>query len=178
MANKSLMLLAGVGCSLVAGALCASGAAAQCLLCDDQVTAAAAKPPASTLTIQVETGIDFSRMALVSANQGGTATIDPATGQRVISGGLIGLSGIPVQGSVLIRGTPNQQVQVVFPTSVTLSTTGGGSIELTALTTTLKPNPRTAKDGTLRFTFGGRLMVNGSSAGDFRGTIPITVDYR
>ena len=178
MANKSLKLLVGVGCWLAAGALGAPGAAAQCLLCETDVTAAAVKPPASGLTVEIVSGIDFSRLALVTAGQGGTATIDPQTGQRVVTGALIGLSGIPVQGSVLIRGAPNQPVQVAFPTSATLSTTGGGSIQLTGLTTTLKPNPRTEKDGTLRFTFGGRLMVNGASSGDFRGTIPITVDYR
>jgi hypothetical protein len=160
-----------------AAALSASGGAAQCQLCA-QPAAAAALPAASTLSIQIDTAIDFSRVALITVGQGGTVTIDPKTGARTVAGALQDLQGIPVQGTVTVRGTPNQSLQVVLPASATLSTTGGGTVQLTALTTDLKNNPRTDHTGVLRFSFGGRLLVNGSSYGDFRGNIPITVDYK
>lgn len=158
-------------------ALVSTPAAAQCRLCAPPA-AAAKKPPATAITIEIETSLDFSRIGLVARNQGGTATIDPVTGQRVLTGALINLSGLPVQGSVMIRGERNEHVEILFPTEVTLSTTGGGTIRLSSLTTSLRQNTKLDKDGMLSFTFGGQLMIDGQSAGDFRGSVPITVNYR
>ena len=164
--------------ALTAALLGVSAASAQCLLCETNVTAAAALPAPNTLSVQIDSAIDFSRVALVTANQGGTATVDATTGTRTLTGSLVDLSGMPVQGTVTIRGVPNQSLAVVMPSSVTLSTTGGGTIQLASITTTLKPNPRTDRNGLLQFSFGGRVTIDGRSFGTFRGSIPITVDYR
>jgi hypothetical protein len=151
-------------------------AAAQCRLCPPG--GQGPRAPSTPISLAVEARLDFSRIGLVTANQGGRATIDPATGQRTITGALIPLSGIPFTGSVSIRGEPNERVIVTFPSQVTLSTTGGGTLLLRNFTTALRNNPRLERDGTLTFTFGGELLVDGRSDGDFRGTVPITVEYR
>jgi Domain of unknown function (DUF4402) len=159
-----------------AGALAPAPAAAQCRLCAP-APQAAGKPPATPISIEVETGIDFSRLGLIARNQAGSAAIDPETGTRTVSG-LLDLSGLPVQGSVTIRGEPNEQVTVDMPSEVTLTNPSGASLRLAGISSTLKNNPKLANDGSLTFTFGGQLLVDGGSDGDFRGRIPITVDYR
>ena len=177
MANESLTLLAGLGCWAMATALATAPAAAQCRLCATP-PGLAKKPPATAITIDIDTAIDFSRLGLIASGQGGSATIDPETGQRIVTGALVDLRGMPVQGAVTIRGERNEHVTIDFPTRVTLSTSGGGTIELTDLTTSLGQNAKLDKDGMLSFTFGGRLVIDGASHGDFRGSIPITVDYK
>ena len=37
--------------------------------------------------------------------------------------------------------------------------------------------PRLDSTGRLEFRFGGRLRVSGDSEGDYRGDIPVTVEY-
>lgn len=175
MPNGLLTRFALLWCSLAAGALFAAPASAQCRLCS---SAGAPEPTLAPLTVEVDASLDFSRIGLASANQGGTVTIDADTGQRTISGLLVDLGGMPVQGDVTIRGAPNQRVAVDFPTDVVLTSADGATLRLRNFGTSLKNNPRIGSDGTLRFTFGAELSVDGLSDGDFRGSIPITVDYR
>jgi Domain of unknown function (DUF4402) len=176
MANGSLTKLCGIFGLAAAAILVPAPAAAQCRLCP--AAPAAAKPPPEPVAISIDARLDFSRIGLVTANQGGLVHLDPLTGQRTVSGSLISLTGFPVQGSVTVRGEKNEQISVTFPTQITLSTTGGGVVTLSNITTTLKGNPKLDKDGTLTFTFGGQLQIDGTSDGDFRGSIPITVEYR
>ena len=176
MANARLTEIAVFTSIAFAAAAFAAPAGAQCRLCAP-APGAAKKPPPAAISIEIDTGIDFSRLGLISSGQAGSAAIDPASGQRTVSG-LLDLSGLPVQGTVTIRGQPNEQVAVDMPTEVALTNRSGASIRLARITTTLKSNPKLAQDGTLTFTFGGELMVDGRSDGDFRGRIPITVDYR
>jgi hypothetical protein len=179
MANRSLIVGAALGCLLGSGALLPAGAVAQCQLCaSEEAAVAAAKPAQRPIVITIEAGVDFSRIALVRTGLGGTATIDPSSGQRTLTGNLIGLSGVPVSGTVTIRGEPKQHVEVSFPTNALLYNSTGASYPLVNFRTTLKNNPKIGDDGTLRFTFGGTLQINGSAAGNFRGSIPVTVEYR
>ncbi|HEY0447353.1 MAG TPA: DUF4402 domain-containing protein [Allosphingosinicella sp.] len=175
MANGSLTIVTGLCGWILSAAAAAPASAASCLLCGS--TAAAGPAPATAITIDVEAGIDFSRMALVTAGQGGIATLDPA-GRRTVSGALIDLNAMPIEGVVTVHGEAGQPIEVLLPAQVTLSTTGGGSIELSDLTTSLGADPRIDQNGMLRFTFGGRLRVDGRSDGEFRANIPITVQYR
>lgn len=172
------MVGAALGCLLGSAVLLPAGVAAQCQLCAEETAAAAAKPSQRPIVITIEAGVDFSRIALVRTGQGGTATIDANSGQRTLTGNLIGLSGVPVAGTVTIRGEPKQHVEVSFPTNALLYNSTGASYLLVNFRTTLKNNPKIGDDGALRFTFGGTLQINGSAAGNFRGSIPVTVEYR
>ena len=64
-----------------------------------------------------------------------------------------------------------------MPRQVTMSAADGSNAELTDLVTDLPANPMLDGDGTLEFTFGGKLNVKGHQGGNFRGRIPISVDY-
>lgn len=178
MANISLTAFAALGCGLALVTLQPAPAAAQCQLCAGEAQAAAAKKNPRPITIEIETSIDFAKLGLASTTQGGTALIDPATGQRTITGALLDLGGVPVTGTVTIRGEPKEHVAVNFPATVLIYNSGGASYPITGFTTTLKNNPKIGDDGTLRFTFGATLQVSGGAAGKFRGSVPITVEYR
>jgi len=48
---------------------------------------------------------------------------------------------------------------------------------LTDFTSNLPPHPRLDANGELEFTFGARLVVKSGRGGNYRGRIPISVDY-
>ncbi len=128
------------------------------------------------LTIEIQTNLVFSRLAL-SGNEGGSAAIDPQSGSKRTDGGMIDLGGLSVQGRGRISGAPRRPVRIDMPRQVTMSAADGSSAELTDLVTDLPANPMLDGDGTLEFTFGGKMSVKGRQGGNFRGRIPISVDY-
>lgn len=167
-------------CSLYAIALLASlvptAAGAQCQLCaEPSVTA---KAPALALNIEVETTLDFSRAAYNRMNGGGSIDIDPQTGARTVNGSLIGLGGIALRGTVRLTGQPFARVRVTLPNTADLISTDGDTARINGIKSNLAPDPALDAQGRLEFGFGGRMMVTGGVAGDFRGRIAITADYR
>ncbi|MBU0824201.1 MAG: DUF4402 domain-containing protein, partial [Alphaproteobacteria bacterium] len=54
----------------------------------------------------------------------------------------------------------------------------GRTARVTDLVTDLSAAPRLGPDGRLQFRFGGRLQVAGADDGDYRGRIPVTVEYQ
>ena len=52
-----------------------------------------------------------------------------------------------------------------------------GTSRFDHVTTDLPPLPRLDAAGNLSFRFGGRLFVTGDADGQFRGDLPITVEY-
>lgn len=147
---------------------------AQCRLCAPN-TGATRVADARPLTIEIETALDFSRAADTGA--GGSIAIDERTGARQVAG-LKDLGGIAIKGSVRLTGEPFRHVRVSLPTSARLVSPDGSSAEAVDLRTDLPPDPMLDGAGELRFTFGGRLVVSSSAAGEFRGRIPIVADYQ
>ncbi len=128
------------------------------------------------LTIEIHADLSFSRLAL-SGGGSGTAEIDPATGAKRTSGALIDLGGMAVQGRGRITGEAGRQVRVDLPGQVTMATPEGDTAELVDFRTDLADFPRLDASGALEFTFGARLEMRGRQGGNYRGRIPITVDY-
>lgn len=137
--------------------------------------AAPVRAPERPLTIEVEAGIDFSRLAVASG--GGSVDVDPANGARRVSGGLIDLGGMTLTGAVKLSGEPGRAVRVSLPDRVLLTTPDGGTAELRDIRTDLPAAARLGPDGRLSFAFGGRLEVTGAVSGQLRGRIPIVADY-
>lgn len=156
-------------------ALAAAPAAAEpeCLACMDGKSGANDVHP---LEIEISSGLKFSRMAL-SGPTGGSAVIDPQTGAKQTSGALIDLGGFSVQGRAHITGEPMRAVRITMPSRVVMTSSTGQSAELANFSTSLSAFPTLDATGALEFTFGAELRVNGSQGGNFRGRIPISVDY-
>jgi len=154
--------------------IAATPLSAQCRLCGPQAGATRVQD-ARPLTIEIETALDFSRAA--GAGAGGSISIDERTGTRRVAG-LTDLGGLAIKGSVRLTGEPFRHVRVSLPSTIRLVSPEGSSAEAVDLRTDLSPDPMLDASGELRFTFGGRLVVSGSAAGDFRGRIPIVADYQ
>ncbi len=128
------------------------------------------------LTIEIESGIQFGRMALRGTGSG-AAQIDPQTGQTRVDGNMIDLGGTTYQGRVRVTGEPRRPVRIDLPASVLLRSSDGGEARLSDFVTDLPPVAMLDDDGVLEFSFGARLTSQGNRGGDFRGRIRIGVDY-
>ncbi|WP_237246017.1 DUF4402 domain-containing protein [Sphingopyxis witflariensis] len=169
-----LRLFLGLGLLLA----CPATAVAQCQLCAQDAAggAAATRKSETPLRVDIETQLDFSRVAVGA--MGGAVELDPASGARRLSGAIVDLGGFPVTGVVTVRGEPGAEVRVILPATVDLEGDHGRSARVTGLVTNLAPAPRLGADGRLQFRFGGRLQIAGIDDGDYRGRIPVTVEYQ
>jgi len=163
--------------ALIAGAFAMPGAApAQCRLCDAPTTSLDQSSAATPIRLEVQARLDFDRVLLLDSSRHGTARIGP-DGSSSTSGSIGALSGRAMVGSVIVRGEPGRLVRIGFPDAIQLYGLAGGSIRVRALTSDLPSAARLDSQGMLHFRFGGELDVSGSAEGDYRGDIPITVDY-
>lgn len=153
-------------------------AAAQCLLCapDGAKSAASTRHAETPLRVEVETQLDMGRVA--AGATGGAVEVDPVSGARRLSGDVVDLGGFALTGTVTVRGAPGAEVRVILPSTVELESEGGRRARVTGLATDLSAAPRLGADGRLQFRFGGRLQVAALDDGDYRGRIPVTVEYQ
>ena len=68
-------------------------------------------------------------------------------------------------------------MRITFPDSIQLHGLTGNAIVVRRLTSDLPASAKLDSQGALHFRFGGELDVRGNVEGDYRGDIPITVDY-
>ena len=150
-------------------------APAQCRLCDTPTTELRGDGDGPALQIELQTSLDFDRLVLLGDGQG-AATLLP-TGQRTASGAVATVSARAMVGSVSVRGAPGRAVRIQLPPRIELHSSSGGRIAIEAIETDLPSLPRLDAAGNLNFRFGGRLDVRGDAEGDYRGDVPITVEY-
>ena len=163
--------------ALFAGAFAVPGVApAQCRLCASPSTSPDVATDGTPIRLEVQARLDFDQVVLLDSASSGTARLAP-DGSSSTSGAIGALGGRAMVGSVIVRGEPGRLVRIAFPSSITLHGVTGNSIRVRALTSDLPGAPRLDSGGTLQFRFGGELEISGSVEGDYRGDIPITVDY-
>lgn len=152
-----------------------AGAEGPCRLCREDSTLIAPEPAAKPVALEVQTSLDFDRVILTGP-AGGTAHLGP-DGSRVTNGSLAAMTGRAMNGDVVIRGEPNRQIRVELPRRIELFGFSGGVLTITSITSDLPAFPRLDGEGKLRVRFGGELFVSGDAEGNYRGDVPITVDY-
>ena len=128
------------------------------------------------LQIDIESGLKFSRLALLGRDNG-AAEIDAQTGEKRVDAGMIDLGGVSYQGHAIVTGEPLRPVRIELPTRVQLRSPDGAEAELTGFVTTLPPVAMLDENGVLEFQFGARLSSQNARGGNFRGRIAIRVDY-
>ena len=165
------LLIAGFA---VAAAI-SSPAGAQCRLCSQPTTGLPADKPDGDVELQIETGLSFDRL-IISGTGGGAAIIRP-DGAKSVEGSVVEISPRAMVGTVLVHGEANRLVRVDLPRRIELYSMGGSRITLDDVVTDLRGPPRLDAAGNLSFRFGGRLIVNGDTDGQYRGDLPITVEY-
>jgi len=128
------------------------------------------------LSIEVESGLQFGRLALRGRVDGG-ANIDPQTGESQVDGNMIDLGGATFQGRARVTGEPLRPVRIELPATVLLRSSDGAEARLSEFVTDLPQVAMLDANGVLEFAFGARLTSQGARGGDFRGRIRIRVDY-
>jgi hypothetical protein len=169
-----------IAATFVACLLASEPAAAEppaCRLCDgsEQGFTSSTSTGAKPMALEVQTSLDFDRVILTGP-AGGTAKLGP-DGSRQTSGALAALTGRAMTGEVVIRGEPGRQIRVDLPQRIDLHGFAGGALAITRISSDLPILPRLDGEGRLRVRFGGELFVSGDAEGDYRGDVPITVDY-
>jgi hypothetical protein len=163
--------------ALLAGAVAMPGSApGQCRLCDTPTTGPDQAAETSPIRLEVQARLDFDQVVLLDSLSTGTARLAP-DGSSSTSGSIGALSGRAMVGSVIVRGEPGRLVRIGFPESIELFGLSGSSLRVRALTSDLPATARLDSQGNLQFRFGGALEITGNVEGDYRGDIPITVDY-
>ena len=132
----------------------------------------------STLTLAVATGssLDFGQIA---NNGGGTATIDPSTGNRTCSALLVCV-GSSSSVAFQVGGTTGASVVVTLPASAsTLTGTNTGQTMSLNGFTRYFPAGNTLVAGATSFLVGGTLTVGATQAADlYSGTFDVSVEYQ
>lgn len=164
---------------LILGIAAAAGTAtmsrAQCRLCDVPTTERTGSAEQGVIELQIEAGIDFDRLILTGPGTG-SAALRP-DGSRQVGGAIGAIGGRAMVGMARVRGTPGRLVHVELPRRIALHSLSGGQIALEEVVSDLPASPRLDLNGMLTFRFGGRLEVNGDAEGEYRGEIPISVEY-
>ncbi len=163
--------------ALLAGAIAMPGEGlAQCRLCDTPTTSLDQSSTSMPIRLEVQARLDFDQIVLLDSARSGTARIAP-DGTNSTSGSIGALSGRAMVGMVIVRGEPGRLVRIGLPETIQLHGLSGSSIRVRALTSDLPSATRLDSQGALRFRFGGELEVMGNAEGDYRGDVPITVEY-
>jgi hypothetical protein len=150
-------------------------AAAQCRLCATPTTARAEAAEGGDVALEVETSLNFDR--LIVSGQGSGAAILRPDGSTSAVGAVSQVSPRAMVGSVAVRGEPNRQVRIELPRRIDLYSVSGGRISFDDVVSDAAALPRLDSAGRLTFRFGGRLTVSGDAEGDYRGELPIVVEY-
>jgi len=150
-------------------------AAAQCRLCDTPTTSRDEGARGGAVSLEIETSLDFDRLVLLGAGDG-TATLLP-NGERSVSGVVSDLSGRAMVGSAVVHGEAGRAVRIDLPARIELYSLSGSRITIEDIASDLPGAARLDSAGKLGFRFGGRLRISGDAEGEYRGDVPITVEY-
>ena len=171
-----LKLLAITASAAAAAAVGFAPARGQCRLCSTPTTAITEPGADSDIQLQIETSIDFDRLVL--AGQGEGAAVLRPDGSKPAQGAVAEVGARAMVGTATIHGAPGRAVRVELPAKVELYSLSGGRIGFDQLVSDLPALPRLDSAGNLSFRFGGRITVTGDSEGQYRGELPITVEYQ
>lgn len=170
------ILLLAIGAAFAAWAVLSAPAAAQCRLCTQTSTSPLSGAENDGIQLQVETNLSFDRLVL-SGPGTGAATIRP-NGSSGSEGSVMNVGARAMVGTVLVHGDAGRAVRVELPRRIELFSLGGGRITLDDVASDLPAAPRLDAAGNLSFRIGGRLILAGSADGQFRGDLPVTVEYQ
>lgn len=160
---------------LAAAAAGLSPARGQCRLCDTPTTILSGPAASDAIELDIETSLDFGRLILAGEGQG-AAVIRP-DGSSAAQGALAPVGARAMVGTAVIHGTAGRAVRVELPHRIDLYSLNGGRITVDDVVSDLPSLPRLDSAGNLTFRFGGRVTVRGDSEGEYRGDMPITVEY-
>jgi hypothetical protein len=81
-------------------------------------------------------------------------------------------------GTATVHGAADRALRIELPSRVDLYSVNGSRISMDEIVSDLPSVPRLDSAGKLTFRFGGRVRITGDADGDYRGDLPITVEYQ
>jgi hypothetical protein len=171
----NLALLSSLAVAACMTTVPASPAAGQCRLCDTPVTGPGERPDEGPVRLEIAASLDFDRLILLGSGEG-SATLLP-DGTRSVSGTIGDIGGRAMVGSAVIHGEAGRAVRIELPRRIELYSLSGGRILIDDIISDVQGSARLSGSGILEFRFGGRLRVSGDADGEYRGDVPITVEY-
>jgi hypothetical protein len=162
--------------ALAVAAANASPADAQCRLCDKPTTMPGEADGAQPIHLEIETSLNFDRLILYG--QGDGAAVIRPDGSNASEGSVTAISARAMVGTAVVHGQPGRAVRVELPMRIELFSVGGGRVTFDNIVSDLPSLPRLDSAGSLTFRFGGRVRITGDADGDYRGNLPITVEYQ
>lgn len=169
---RSLVLLLAAG---AAAAAISWPATAQCRLCDKPTTAPTQETTNDDVRLEIDTDLDFDRL-IVGGQGGGDATLRP-DGSGLATGS-IDMGPRARVATVIVHGQPGRALRIDVPRRIELYSLGGGRLTFDEVITDAPDLPKLDLAGNLTFHIGGRLRFIGGEDGDYRGDLPITVEYQ
>lgn len=151
-------------------------ASAQCRLCDTPTTSRGEDTGKEAIRLDIESSLNFDRLILFGDGDG-SAVIRP-DGSRAAQGSVADIGPRAMVGTAVIHGEPGRAVRVELPPRIELYSLSGGRITFDQVASDLPSLPRLDSAGNLTFRFGGRVRISGDSDGDYRGDLPIVVEYQ
>ena len=136
------------------------------------------KPNCERLNLTIESDLDFGRLVLLGDGEG-RVVLDLTTGQKTLIGDVDDLGGMPFTGRAVVTGAPFQQIIISLPSEVSMRDGQGGSAQIRDFVMDVEPFPVLDSYGQLEFRFSATLVLSAGqqSAGNLRGTVPISVEY-
>lgn len=133
--------------------------------------------PGKPITIKWLQDLEFGTLAGDVAFAG-TATINPVTGTKSVTGGVYDFGGISSPAMFNVRGDKDSTFAVTLPASVTL-TSGSNTMTLGNFTSSPSTVGVFDSSGRSTITVGATLQVGaGQAAGAYTGVFTVTVDYQ
>ena len=159
----------------VATAIPAAGQA-QCRLCARPSTTHVEGDAAEDVKLEIDTTLNFDRLILASQGPG-DATLRP-DGSGSATGSITNLSPRARVATVIVHGAPGRTLRIDVPRRIDLFSLSGSRLTFDQVITDAEELPRLDSAGNLTFHIGGRLRFMGDEDGDYRGDLPITVEYQ
>jgi hypothetical protein len=150
-------------------------AQAQCRLCATPTTAIADGTARGGVDLQIETSLNFDRLILAQAGAG-EAVLRP-DGSSSVAGSIDTVGGRASVATVTVHGEANRALRIDVPRRIDLYSLSGARMTFDQVVTDAPDLPKLDAAGNLTFHIGGRLRFIGDEDGDYRGDLPITVDY-
>jgi hypothetical protein len=79
---------------------------------------------------------------------------------------------------VIVHGQPGRILRIDVPRRIDLFSLEGSRLTFDEVVTDAAALPKLDSAGNLTFHIGGRLRFGGSEDGDYRGDLPVTVEYQ
>lgn len=134
------------------------------------------EPPADgQIRLEIETGVNFGRLVLFGEGSG-AAVVRP-DGSKAAQGTVANVSARAMVGTAVVHGEAGRTIRVELPRRIELYSVSGGRISFDEVVSDLPSLPRLDPAGNLTFRFGGRVTISGDADGQYRGDLPITVEY-